>query len=84
MWTICKYKRTASKDDKPFDNAEIKEFRTLDESEAHKVIKRWNNMGHTSAIVNIRWKYDFLSVRKATIEEMNDDIIPYRIETACM
>ena len=57
---ICKYKRTVSKNDKPFQDAGIKEFKTSFELEARKVIQRWNDRGKTVGVNKIIWRYDFI------------------------
>ncbi len=74
---ICKYNRKVSKDDKPFEDVGTDEFRTPNELEAYRVIQRWNNRGGFASEVNVKWRYDFISIRLATGEDMDNEKMQY-------
>ena len=68
---VCRYKKTVSKDNKPFEDRGTKEFRTHNELEAHRIIKKWNDRGQLKNKINIIYRYDFISVRHATREQFD-------------
>ena len=69
---VCKYKTSVLKDNKPFEHVDSdKEFKTTSELEARRVIQKWNNRGCFASEVNIKWRYDYISLRPATVGEFD-------------
>ncbi len=82
---ICIYKITVSKDNKPFpfEVIDASKFKTYNELEAHRVIKRWNERGKIKNKVKTIWRYDIISCFSATLKEWDNPKIPLHKESDC-
>lgn len=80
---ICRYQRLGSKENQPFVMTGEQEFRTSSESEADKVIARWNILGKFASEVNVIWKYVVTLYRIPTMNDFNNTDIRYLRECDC-
>ncbi len=80
---ICEYRRTVSKDNKPFKLIDKKVFKTSDELTAHRVIKKWNDRGSIKTETKIMWRYSMVVCRPSMRSEIEDNTIPYHTESDC-
>jgi len=78
---ICKYKRSVSRDEKPFYNVDEQEFLTTTELEAYKIVQIWNNRGNICK--DPLWRYDFISSRPAKTEELENEDAIVKTATDC-
>lgn len=80
---ICRYQRLGSKENQPFVSTGEQEFRASCESEADKVIVRWNIRGRFASEVNVIWKYVVTLYRIPTMNDFNNTDIRYLRECDC-
>jgi hypothetical protein len=78
---VCTYKRSVSHDGKPYVAIDEQEFKTPNELEAYRVVQAWNDRGRFAQ--SPWWRYDFVKYRPATLEDRDNDNIPYRTRSAC-
>ena len=80
---ICKYQTMVSKNGGCFEKAYSGKFKTDTESEAKKVIDRWNVRGGFASEVKVIWSYDIISCKVASLSKWDNPNIPYRTESDC-
>ena len=81
---VCKYDRLiATKANFPEVVAE-KEFKTVSIKSAIDILIRWNNLGRIkNKIVKIDWIYCIRAITKATLQQIDDDAIPFYTVSNC-
>jgi len=80
---ICEYKRIVSEDNGPFGKVSKDKFKTDNELEAYKVIKKWNERGEIKTKTNTMWRYSIISCYSGLLEDWDNKKIPYHTESNC-
>ena len=57
---LCLFEVSVSKDNKPFEYKDTKEFETTSELEAYKIVAEWSRRGSLKNSVNIMYRYDII------------------------
>ena len=81
---VCKYDRLMATRENFPEVVATREFKTCNFRSACDILMRWNNFGRIkNKMVKIDWVYCMRSVKRATLQQMDDDTIPFYTVSSC-
>jgi hypothetical protein len=72
-----------SKQGREFEKAHTGVFKTHSNTEADRVIERWNYRGKMNNESNVKYNYYIISYKRAVMSEWDNPRIPFRTESNC-